>query len=53
VPLQALIDHIEGDSTFNDFLQGFPSVAREHAIRFIELASRVRILVDERVLVFV
>ncbi len=39
VPVQALIDHIEGNSTLDDFLKGFPSVTREQAIRFIELAK--------------
>lgn len=39
VPVQALIDHIEGNSTLEDFLRGFPSVSREQAIRFIELAK--------------
>ena len=39
VPIQALIDHIEGNSTLEDFLEGFPSVSREQAIQFIELAK--------------
>jgi uncharacterized protein (DUF433 family) len=39
VPVQALIDHIEGNSTLDDFLAGFPSVSREQAIQFIELAK--------------
>ncbi|MGA8028528.1 MAG: DUF433 domain-containing protein [Bryobacteraceae bacterium] len=39
VPVQALIDHIEGNSTLEDFLEGFPSVSREQAIQFIELAK--------------
>ncbi len=39
VPVQALIDHIEGNSTLEDFLKGFPSVRREQAIGFIELAK--------------
>jgi uncharacterized protein (DUF433 family) len=39
VPVQALMDHIEGNSTLDDFLEGFPSVAREQAIRFIDLAK--------------
>ena len=39
VPVQTLIDHIEGNSTLDDFLKGFPSVSREQAIRFIELAK--------------
>jgi uncharacterized protein (DUF433 family) len=44
VPVQALIDHIEGNSTLDDFLDGFPSVTREQAIRFIELSAGMRIL---------
>jgi uncharacterized protein (DUF433 family) len=39
VPVQALIDHIEGNSTLDDFLLSFPSVSREQAVRFIELAK--------------
>jgi uncharacterized protein (DUF433 family) len=39
VPIQALIDHIEGNSTLENFLGGFPSVTRTQAIQFIELAK--------------
>ena len=39
VPVQTLIDHIEGNSTLEEFLEGFPSVTREQAIQFIELAK--------------
>ena len=39
VPIQAFIDHIEGNSTLEDFLEGFPSVTRTQAIQFIELAK--------------
>ena len=39
VPIQALIDHIEGNSTLEDFLEGFPSVTRQQAVQFIELAK--------------
>jgi uncharacterized protein (DUF433 family) len=39
VPVQTLIDHIEGNSTLEEFLDGFPSVTREQAIQFIELAK--------------
>ena len=39
VPVQTLIDHIEGNSTLENFLDGFPSVTREQAIQFIELAK--------------
>jgi uncharacterized protein (DUF433 family) len=39
VPVQILIDHIEGNSTLDDFLDGFPSVSREQAVQFINLAT--------------
>jgi uncharacterized protein (DUF433 family) len=39
VPVQTLIDHIEGNSTLDEFLEGFPSVTRDQAIQFIELAK--------------
>ncbi len=39
VPVQALIDHIEGNATLEQFLEGFPSVTRDQAIQFIELAK--------------
>jgi uncharacterized protein (DUF433 family) len=39
VPIQALIDHIEGNSTLEEFVEGFPSVSRGQAIQFLELAA--------------
>jgi len=33
-----LIDHFEG-GTLEQFLEGFPSVARQQAIQFMELAK--------------
>lgn len=39
VPIQALIDHFEDNGTLDEFLAGFPSVTREQAIKFIELAK--------------
>ena len=39
VPVQALLDHNEGGSTLNDFLEGFPTVKREQAVAFLELAK--------------
>ena len=39
VPVQTLIDHIEGNSTLDEFLEGFPSVTRKQAVQFIELAK--------------
>jgi uncharacterized protein (DUF433 family) len=42
VPVQTLIDHIEGNSTLQDFLAGFSSVTRAQAIQFIELVNHDR-----------
>jgi uncharacterized protein (DUF433 family) len=39
VPVQALLDHLEGGSTLDDFIEGFPTVKREQAIAFLELAK--------------
>ena len=39
VPIQALIDHLEGGSTLEEFLAGFPAVTREQALQFIELVK--------------
>ena len=39
VPVQALLDHLEGGSTLDDFLEGFPSVKRKQAVAFLELAK--------------
>jgi uncharacterized protein (DUF433 family) len=39
VPVQALVDHFETGHTIDDFLAGFPTVAREQAIAFLDLAS--------------
>ena len=39
VPVQALLDHLEGGSTLNDFLEGFPSVKREQAVALLELGK--------------
>ena len=39
VPVQALLDHIEAGQTLGDFLEGFPTVTREQAVAFLELAK--------------
>ena len=39
VPLQSLIDYLEGGESIEDFLDGFPSVKREQAIAVIEAAK--------------
>ncbi|PYJ83368.1 MAG: hypothetical protein DME22_15985 [Verrucomicrobia bacterium] len=39
VPLQNLIDYLEGGESIEDFLDGFPSVKREQVIAVIEAAK--------------
>ena len=36
VPIQNLIDYLEGGDSIEDFLEGFPSVSREQVIAFLE-----------------
>jgi uncharacterized protein (DUF433 family) len=38
VPIRVLLDHLEG-SGLEVFLEDFPSVSREQAVRFIELVT--------------
>jgi uncharacterized protein (DUF433 family) len=39
VPVQALIDYLEGGETIDDFLAGFPTVEREQVVAFLEEAT--------------
>jgi uncharacterized protein (DUF433 family) len=39
VPIQNLIDCLEGGDSIEDFLEGFPSVSREQVIAFLEEAK--------------
>ena len=39
VPVQALIDYLEGGETIDDFLAGFPTVTREQVVAFLEEAT--------------
>ncbi len=38
VSVQSLIDHLKGGESLDDFLDGFPSVSREQAEAFLEIA---------------
>jgi uncharacterized protein (DUF433 family) len=40
VPVQMLLDHLKHGDSINDFLEGAPSVSREQAEMFLELASQ-------------
>jgi uncharacterized protein (DUF433 family) len=39
VPVQTLIDYLEGGETIDDFLTGFPTVRREQVVAFLEEAT--------------
>jgi uncharacterized protein (DUF433 family) len=47
VPLQALIDYIEGGHSLEEFLADFPTVTRELAIAALEQA-RAHLIADAR-----
>lgn len=39
VPVQTLIEYLEGGENIDQFLQGFPSVTREQVVAFLEEAK--------------
>lgn len=39
VPVQTLLDYLKAGESIDDFLDGFPSVAREQVIAFLEEAE--------------
>ena len=45
VPVQALIDYLEGGHPLSDFLDDFPTVTREQAIAALETA-KVALIAD-------
>jgi len=36
VPVQTLVEYLEGGETIDDFLDGFPTVTREQVVAFLE-----------------
>jgi uncharacterized protein (DUF433 family) len=39
VPVQTLIEYLEGGQSIDEFLDGFPTVSREQVIAFLEEAK--------------
>lgn len=39
VPIQTLLDHLEAGESLEVFLANFPTVSRQQAVRFLELAG--------------
>ena len=40
VPVQTLLDHLEAGDSLDAFLADFPTVRRDQAIQFLELAGK-------------
>jgi uncharacterized protein (DUF433 family) len=40
VPVQTLLDYLEGGYNLDEYLEGFPTVRREQAVAFLENAAR-------------
>jgi uncharacterized protein (DUF433 family) len=43
VPVQTLLDYIEGGDTIDSFLKGFPTVSRAQVIAFLEHAAKLAV----------
>jgi len=41
VPVQTLFDYLEGGETLKDFLEGFPTVSRDLALKALEEAKQL------------
>ncbi|GAB4212590.1 MAG: hypothetical protein OHK0012_07100 [Synechococcales cyanobacterium] len=40
VPIQTLLDYLKAGESIDDFLDGFPTVSREHVIALLEEAEK-------------
>ena len=47
VPVEALLDYLEGGDSIDEFLEGFPSVSREQVVAFLE-ETKARVLAEAR-----
>ena len=47
VPIENLLDYLEGGESIEDFLEGFPSVSREQVITFLE-ETKAHVLAEAR-----
>ncbi|MEO7207602.1 MAG: DUF433 domain-containing protein [Steroidobacteraceae bacterium] len=43
VPVQTLLEYIEGGETIDEFLDGFPSVTRQQVIAFLERGATLAV----------
>ena len=47
LPVEALLDYLEGGISIDEFLEGFPSVSRGQVVAFFE-ETKARVLADAR-----
>ena len=47
VPIEALLDYLEGGDSIEEFLEGFPSVSRQQVVAFLE-ETKARILAEAK-----
>jgi len=47
IPIENLLDYLEGGESIEDSLEGFPSVTREQVITFLE-ETKARVLSEAR-----
>jgi len=45
VPIENLLDYLEGGESIEDFLEGFPSVSRDQVITFLE-ETKARVMAE-------
>jgi len=43
VPIQTLLDYLEAGDRLDDFLEEFPTVSRDQAVAFLELAKEAAV----------
>jgi len=43
VPVQTLLDYLEGGETIDDFLEGFPTISRDLAVQVLEECKELRL----------
>jgi len=44
VPVQTLLEYLEGGETLDAFLEGFPSVSREKVVAFLERGASLAVI---------
>ena len=43
VPVQTLFDYIENGESLDEFLEGFPTISRQHAVQVLEECKELRL----------